>query len=305
MVQAADSPVSSHAAPQPSISAMNVARCRAIAAFDPREAIYGADTEAEIFLDDEARQSLRNPAVHGAILQKLAAASPGGYEFFAVRTAYLDSAVEQALRDDIPQIVLLGAGYDTRAYRFRDLAQHTRIFELDTPATQTHKRSLLDQAQIATPAHVTFVPIDFTRQSMAEVLAAAGYASDRQTLFIWEGVTYYLPPDTVDDTLQFVRQHAPAGSAICFDYMLPASDLAGRFGAEQSRAAMEAMYTAEPLQFDLAEGEVGAFLAARSFEIVERLTADDMQRRYLTLADGSLVGQVLGLFGLVRAVLAG
>ena len=113
---------------------------------------------------------------------------------------------------------------------------------------------------------------------------------------------YYLPPHTVDETLRFVRENSPAGSILCFDYMLAKSELAGRYGAQQSRAVMEATYTDEPLQFDLAEAQVPAFLAARGFTLAEHLTAKDMEARYLTLSDGTLAGHVLGLFGIVRAI---
>ena len=286
---------------QPSMSALNVARCRAIAAHESRADIKGPDNLAEIFLGEEAQASLKNPAIHAVILQKLEAASPGGYEFFIARTAYLDAIFAQALRDDVPQIVLLGAGYDTRACRYHDLIQTTRVFELDTPVTQQHKRDLLQQANVTLPPQLTFVPIDFTRDDMAETLTNAGYKPDQTTLFIWEGVCYYLPPQTVDETLRFVREHAPAGSTLCFDYMLAASDLAGRYGAQPSRAAMETMYTAEPLLFDLEEAHVPAFLAQRGFTLAEHLTAQDMEARYLTLGDGTLAGHVLGLFGIVRA----
>jgi methyltransferase (TIGR00027 family) len=288
---------------QPSLSALNVARCRAIAAHDPREAIRGPDTLAEVFLSEEAQQSLLNPAVHALILQKLAAASPGGYEYFIARTAYLDEVVERALREDIPQIVFLGAGYDTRAFRFADLIQKTRLFELDVPATQMHKRALLAEAGVAAPAALTFVPIDFNRESLPEKLAEAGYAADKKTLFIWEGVSYYLPAETVDEVLHFIRESSAAGSILCLDYMLtPGEDEASRFGATQSREAMRAMYTEEPLFFDLAPEAVDSFFAARGFTVVEHLSTAALEARYLTLPDGTLAGQTLDLFGLVQAV---
>jgi O-methyltransferase involved in polyketide biosynthesis len=116
-------------------------------------------------------------------------------------------------------------------------------------------------------------------------------------------VCYYLPPHTVDETLRFVRENSPAGSILCFDYMLAESELEGRYGAQQSRAVMDTTYTDEPLQFDLEETQVPAFLAARGFTLAEHLTAEDMEARYLTLGDGTLAGHVLGLFGLVRATI--
>jgi methyltransferase (TIGR00027 family) len=280
---------------------MNVAICRAIAAHEPREEIRGRDSLAEIFLSEEARKSLTVPAARPLILGKLAAVSPGGYEYFLARTAYLDALVEQSLLDNVPQIVFLGAGYDTRAYRFANLAHDTRIFELDTEATLQHKQALLQQAGVEIPEALTFVAVDFTRDDWAQVLDSAGYESSQRTLFVWEGVTYYLSPRAVDATLEVVQRHSPAGSTIAFDYMLPAADLEHRYGAAQSRAAMQAMYAAEPLQFDLAERDAASFLAQRGFELVEHLTADELQTRYLTLRNGTLAGQVLDLFRLVCA----
>lgn len=291
---------------QPSASAVNVARCRAVAAHEPREEIRGPDYLAEIFLADDvqeaeaARRSLQDPAMHAMIAKKLTAFSPGTYEYFMARTAYMDGVVEQALRDHIPQIVFLGAGYDTRPYRFSHLIQKTRIFELDSPATQQRKRALLERAHVAIPPQLTFLALDFTRDNMTDRLFEAGFAREK-TLFIWEGVSYYLSPQAVDDMLAFVKHHSPAGSLICFDYMIPVSDMENRFGANQARTAMQTTYTAEPIQFDLAEKQVVPFLAERGFQVIEHLTAEDMQRRYLTLHNGLLAGQVLDLFRLVQA----
>ncbi|MBN1202783.1 MAG: SAM-dependent methyltransferase, partial [Anaerolineae bacterium] len=181
------------------------------------------------------------------------------------------------------------------------LIRDTRIFELDTYATQHHKRGLLEQAQVVVPPQLTFVAIDFNQDPLAEALSQAGYTNTKQTLFLWEGVSYYLPPQTVEDTFSFVRRDALAGTIICFDYMLPTLDLENRFGAKQAREAMQGLYTAEPLQFDLAEEQLTTFLAERGFELIDHLTAEDMQARYLTLSDGSLAGRMLDLFRLVQA----
>ena len=124
------------------------------------------------------------------------------YEFMLARTAFFDGVVEAALRDNLPQIVILGAGYDSRAYRFKDLFQGTRLFELDAPPTQARKREILRQAGIPLPEHLVFVPVNFTTADLADVLAQAGFKPDQPTLFIWEGVTYYLSAEMVDSMLK-------------------------------------------------------------------------------------------------------
>jgi len=284
----------------PSASALNVATCRAVAAHDPRAGIDGPDALAELFLDDAGRASLLSPAIVKAILEKLQAVSPGGYEFFHTRTVYLDGVMECALRDGFPQIVNLGAGYDTRANRFRDRLGAARVFELDLPATQQRKRQRLAAAGVACPPQLAYVPIDFTRDNLSDVLLVAGYRPELPALFLWEGVTYYLTAAAVEETLRFVHQ-APAGSLLAFDYMIAADELPGRYGAVESRAAMQALYTGEPLHFDFSPAALPQFLAARGFEALEHLGVQDMEARFLTLADGTLAGRVLDLFGLVLA----
>jgi len=113
---------------QPSQTAMGVALARSRAAIEERKEIKGNDYLAEIFLPENMKASLKGTNMSNeAILSR----TPGMYEYIIARTAYFDFIVEQALRENISQIVLLGAGYDTRAYRFNDLIDKTKIFELD------------------------------------------------------------------------------------------------------------------------------------------------------------------------------
>ena len=142
-------------------------------------------------------------------------------------------------------------------------------------------------------------------QPLDQVLGGAGFDARRPALFVWEGVTYYLPPQAVEQTLAFIRQHAPAGSVLCFDYMITIPEMGDRFGAKQARDAMRAIYSEEPLQFDLAEDQVAAFLAERGFALLDHATPETLQGRYLTLRDGLLAGQMLDLFRLVQAAVVG
>ena len=136
---------------------------------------------------------------------------PGVWEFLAARERYIDDYLEACLSEGLEQLVILGAGYDARAYRFDALRTGVKVFEVDHPATQAVKLKKLVAIFGAWPAHVTYVPIDFNQQSLAERLFASGYDEQRKTLFIWQGVTQYLTPAAVDDTLAFVAGHCRAG----------------------------------------------------------------------------------------------
>ncbi len=114
---------------QPSQSAMTVAFCRALAASENRAELRGPDYLAEIFLTEDSRHALKDQTSREWVIQKLT--TPELYGYFKARTAYLDDIFTQALQENVPQIVFLGAGYDTRAYRFKDKIRATRIYELD------------------------------------------------------------------------------------------------------------------------------------------------------------------------------
>ena len=273
---------------QPSESAMTVAFCRALAAKDEREAIRGGDDLAELFLPEDRRRLLKDCTSREWIIKNLV--TPELYGYFLARTAYIDDIFTQALRENIPQIVLLGAGYDSRAYRFQTLINDTRIFELDIRPTQQRKLTLLAQAHISIPEQVTLVPINFKTEAIAAALSKAGFDRQQRTLFIWEGVTYYLPAETVNETLGFVTSNAPDGSILCFDYMTQ---------------PVPSTYTAEPFQFWLEPEKIEPFLAERGYLITDYLTPEDMECKYLTLRDGSSAGKVLPFFCLVQAVVRG
>ena len=95
---------------------------------------------------------------------------PGTHEYIVARTKYFDDLFKQALADNIPQVVFLWAGYNTRSIRFKDSVGETKIFELDVPTTQKKKKDLLLKAGISGPEQLSFVPINFNKESMQTVL---------------------------------------------------------------------------------------------------------------------------------------
>ena len=286
---------------QPSQTAMATAMLRAMAAHDEREEIRGADTLAELFLTEDRRAPLKDLAVRQWVMKNKIA--PGAYEFMIARTAFFDHVVSDALFQNIPQIVLLGAGYDSRPYRFRDLAAETRIFELDARPTQARKKEILETARIPFPARLVFVPIDFNKDDLKGVLLSAGFSKDRRALFVWEGVTYYLPAEAVKATLASIRATCCAGSSICFDYASLSTEALSEEGARKLREHMKSKFSAEPTRFGIPQGEIESFLAELGYAVIEHLAAPEMETRYLILRGGSTAGKVPSLFCFVHAAL--
>ena len=136
-----------------------------------------------------------------------------------VRTRFIDKALQSAVANGVTQIVMLGAGFDSRAYRFADLLQHCRVIEIDSPYTQEYKKSRVIEALGKLPENLIYAPIDFAHESLSDVLDACGLRKDEKTFFIWEGVTMYLPEHSVRSVLQTVAQHVPPGSTLVLDYV--------------------------------------------------------------------------------------
>jgi len=284
---------------QASGTAMATAFMRALAAYDPRKEIRGNDYLAEIFLEEEQKKPLKDPAIRAWVMKNRSA--PGAYEFMIARTAFFDRIVEQAFKENIDQMVLLGAGYDSRPYRFRKSIQDTKIFELDGKPTQQRKKEYLQRAEISISEQISFVPINFETDNLRETLTEAGFSQGKKTLFIWEGVTYYLSREAVDNMLAFVRSNSPSGSSISFDYASLSDEALNEDGAKELRKHMQSRYSNEPTRFGIRAGKIEAFLAERGFEVVEHLTAAEMNEKYLSIRGSSDLGKVPSLFCLVYA----
>jgi methyltransferase (TIGR00027 family) len=140
-----------------------------------------------------------------------ARADSGFFSWLRARTLFFDDAVIRALQDEIRQIVVLGAGYDGRALRYR--TPHVRFFEVDHPATQADKRRRLHDIDAALDG-IMFVTADFTELGLGERLDAAGHDVTLRTLFVCEGVLRYLPEHWYRELLRVSAERAAAGSVL-------------------------------------------------------------------------------------------
>ncbi len=155
-----------------------------------------------------------------------------------------------------------------------DLAGQVRVFEVDHPATQRWKRRRLRTAQIASPGSVTFVPLDFETDSLADRLIQSGFDPARPALVSWLGVTMYLTSAAIGETLAVIGAFAP-GTELVADYMLPASmrDAAGNAYVEL--AAPVAAQRGEPWLTFLTPGDMSALLEQHGFGSVEHVRQCD------------------------------
>lgn len=260
------------AAGQPSRSALMVAMLRAIHQVQDSPRV----------LDDPLALAILGPRYGEQMQQQLQHAGTGFARLLraamVVRSRLAEDTLAQAILAGVRQYVVLGAGLDTYAYRHSEPA--LQVYEVDHPATQDWKRTLLNEAGIALPPSLRLVPVDFERTSLAHELRHAGLCCDLPAVFSWLGVTLYLSRDAIFDTLKFVAG-MPRGSSIVFDYGVDPDLLnpAERMGvmhfakkyAEQGEP-WKSFFTPAALEQDLLQA---------GFSQVRDLDAAELQARYL------------------------
>jgi methyltransferase (TIGR00027 family) len=266
---------------EPAGTAEAVALVRAIETARPSGDRLFSDPHANAFLGVGARVGL---ALAGSRLLRPAIdvfdrIAYGQRAFVLARTALIDAALAAALTRGVAQVLILGAGYDSRAYRIPGI-ERARVFEVDHPDTQARKRELLGRQGTGLAERVTFVSVDFDRQSLAERLEDAGFRRGALTFVIWEGVSEYLRAEAVDATLAYLARATAPGSEIVFTYL----DLALLDGTRDFRGGKLHLAAVrrggEPFTFGIDPGKLGAFLADRGFELLDDPTADELARRH-------------------------
>ena len=206
--------------------------------------------------------------------------------FIAVRTRFAEDALAVAVERGVRQLVVLGAGLDTYAYR-NPFGDRLRIFEVDHPATQAWKRQLLHEAAIPLPSSLTFVPVDFERQTLAERLAATSFDRTQQTFFTWLGVVPYLKKEAIWSTLAFIAT-LPNGAHVVFDYADPPASLSPEIRARHERRARRVADLGEAWVSYFEPDRLHANLVAVGFSEIEDLGPAQIVARYFPGRAGSL-----------------
>jgi methyltransferase (TIGR00027 family) len=210
----------------PSKTSVLAASLRAIGGKNPDPQFRNPDYLAIKFLGPRERALIKDFPMEALDLdypqavERLSIQDRGSVTTMFIRTTHLDAALDTALRDGTRQVVILGAGLDSRGYRFRDRLHGVRFLEVDYGPTQEHKKQCVRTALGALPTEVQFIPMDFTKDDLLTQLGKGEYSEKERSLYIWEGVTMYLPEKAITSTLRFIREHSAPGSKVVFDYTL-------------------------------------------------------------------------------------
>ena len=249
-------------------------------------------------LDDPIAMPIIGPKAAG----KLKTESPDAFgkfglgirAFMVARSRYAEDALARSIQRGAMQYVILGAGLDTFAYRSPYAESALRVFEVDYPATQEWKRRNLKEAEIAIPASVTYAPVDFEHQTLAEGLRLAGFDAAKPTFFSWLGVTMYLTDDAITSTFSLIAS-TPPGGGVAFDYAIPIESLSF-LGRVAMRAMMQRVAAAgEPFVTFFEPDALKARLLGMGFHGIEDLGADEINARYFGNRTDNL--RVMGRLG--------
>ncbi len=259
-------------------TAAGIAMHRALESMKPDGERVCYDQYALHFINPAALEPFKDPQRAKAMHEHYERLFPGLGNSIRARVRYFDDFVKISLDEGMEQLVILGAGYDTRAYRIEGLKGRVNVFEVDHPTTQIVKMEKIKKIFGNLPGHVVYVPVDLGTEDLGQRLLETGYDKSKKTLFLMEGLLYYLPPSAVDKILSFIVKNSGKGSSIIFDYY-PDSVIDGT--CEVGRNIRDFVkQVGEPLLFGINEGAVETFLEERGLSKIRNVTSDDYKRAY-------------------------
>jgi methyltransferase (TIGR00027 family) len=277
-----------------------VAALRAFGAREPDAKVRNPDSLVERLLTSTELELITEHPIAAALSQDYhkARQNPevsGMSNLILIRTRYVDERMQRALNEGATQFVILGAGFDTRAYRFAEQLRGKKIFEVDYRSTQAFKKRRLVDVFGKLPEHVRFVEIDFKRDVLHDVLRAAGYEPGAKTFFIWEGVSYYLTEEAVRQTLRTIARESAPGSLLVMDFAEGAMIDMLRKLPHLSQHKYSTHW-GEPWTYGLPDMREREFFRECGFEMrdILSLIGREAAKRYLTRSDGTSFGNARG-----------
>ena len=282
--------------------AAQIAGVRAAETYLPENERVFQDPYAEYFLSEDERGDLSNLEKLRAGLAMYDQMMPGVNGAIVARIRFIDEYLLDCIKEGFKQVVIIGAGYDTRAYRFPEVKDNLKVFEVDHPATQQIKVLKIKEIFSALPDHVIYVPVIFGVDRLDKNLLENGYNPDLKTLFIVEGLLMYVPPPAVDGLLSFVVNASGPGSSLVADYFSD-SVIEGTSPLKEAQVLRQFVENeGAPLQFGIEESKVEAFFKERGFQAVTNVTSASCKGKYFK--DASCDRNVSPMFNFVHATVS-
>jgi methyltransferase (TIGR00027 family) len=217
----------------------------------------------------------------------------GMYEYVIARTKFVDKIFENAMQHNFDQILIFGAGFDSRGIRFSNLNKKTKIFELDAPITQNAKINQLKNRGL-TDENTIYISIDFNKESLEEKLLKSGFIKNKKSLFILEGLTMYLDPKAVNNTFNIINEFAGIGSEVIFDYVYSSVLREENLYYGESEVFKGVKERGEPWSFGIEKGEIENFLEDKNLSLIRNLNSQDLEKEFFKDEAQNIITQING-----------
>jgi methyltransferase (TIGR00027 family) len=226
---------------------------------------------------------------------------PGAYTYEIMRTKFIDEIVLNEADAGLEELILLGAGLDSRPYRLAHKLGGMRVIEVDHPASQITKRNRLRRLLDYEPTNVTFVPVDFSHDDLGRRLLAVGHEMTAKTLFVWCGVSPYLPENAATEVLSWVGAHQNPGTSITFDVCWAEAIDGSRNYRGASELRKSVARRGEPLRWGVPEGQLDVALERFGLHSERTVGGEAGRCAYLKRSNGKLHSPPYGSWVLVHA----
>jgi methyltransferase (TIGR00027 family) len=271
---------------------------RAQSFMEQRKLFKGDDDVSLVIANSLVKLLLAVGPIRNRFLQHYPA---GMYEYVIARTRCIDAELTRAMDEGFQQVLIFGAGFDSRGIRFRDITKNAKVFEFDVPVTQNAKIARYREKGIELPENLVFIPIDFETQSISERLLESGFVKSAKSLFILEGLTMYLQPEAVDRTFRTLQDFAGPGSRVLFDHVYASVIRQENLYDGERELYQSVLRRKERFCFGIEKGRVKEFLSAYGFEVLRVMDSRALEEAWFKEADGSVGARVNGTHCIVAA----
>lgn len=229
--------------------------------------------------------------------------SPRGiYEYTIARTKYFDSVFSRSVKNKFEQVLIFGAGFDSRGIRFLSDNSIAKLFELDLPITQNAKINQFKKRKIKIHPNIVFVPVDFNKESFKEKLVDYGFKKNKKNMFLLEGLLMYLTDQAVDSVFQMMDEFSASKSEMAFDFVY-----ASVLRKEGTCYGEKDIYkyvskVGEGWTFGIEKKQIEQFLNKYHFQIQEILDTDKLEKKYFTESNGNLISKLNGTHCIINAI---
>jgi len=221
--------------------------------------------------------------------------SPKGiYEYVIARTKFIDAIFRNAVTNGFDQVLILGAGFDSRGIRFLKDDSTMKVFELDAPVTQTAKINQLRNRKIPINKNIIFIPIDFDKESLRDKLIDSGFDKKKRSLFILEGLIMYLNQEAVDSTFKTIGEFAGTNSEIVFDYIYASVLRRENLYFGENEILDIVAKANEAWTFGIEKGEIEVFLRKYNFRLIGNHDSEDLENKYFRNEEGRIIARING-----------